>query len=71
VGTVADIYARFGDQLMPGAKRAMAAYVAENGQGKHGRHAYRLGELGVDRDALELRFAPYRERHHVARDPVT
>lgn len=70
VGTVARIDAHFCDELTPQARLAMTGYVADNTQGKHGRHSYRLEDLGLDHDALEARFAGYRTRHDIAREPV-
>ncbi len=70
VATVRGIYAHFGDQLSATAEAAMAGYAAENRQGKHGTHAYRLDELGLDRAKLEARFADYRARRAIPHEPV-
>lgn len=59
LGVVRRIYTHFGDELSDEASRRMAAYVAANPQGVHGRHHYTLEDLGLDRGALEARFSDY------------
>lgn len=70
VGVVRAIHRHFGDDLSDDAAAAMARYASENRKGKHGTHAYRLDDLGLDRAALERRFAWYRERHDIPRESV-
>jgi hypothetical protein len=60
VGEVRRIYAHCGEELGDEAARRMAAYVTANPQGVHGHHRYSLDDLGLDRAALEERFAEYR-----------
>ena len=69
LGTARRIYDHIGAELTPDAEAAMAAYVADNPQGKHGRHSYSLAELGLDRADLEDRFVTYRSRYDVEPDP--
>jgi hypothetical protein len=68
VAAVAGAYEQHGEQLSPGAEAAMRRYVAEHPQGEHGRHEYRLDELGLDAAALDERFDPYRQRFAIAHD---
>lgn len=70
VGTVRGIYEHFGDELTPGAEATMRTYVAENPQGVRGRHGYALDELGLDRGALEDRFAAYRNHFEIPHDAL-
>jgi hypothetical protein len=63
VGTVAGIYATFGEQLSPEAEHAMASYAGANPKGTHGAHAYDADELGLDAGALRERFEPYLSRY--------
>jgi hypothetical protein len=62
VGSVATIYAQFGEELSPEAETAMRRYVADHPRGEHGRHGYTVDSLGLDQGDLLERFAPYRER---------
>jgi hypothetical protein len=70
IETVDRIYRSFGEELPAGAEAAMAAYAEANRKGTHGNHAYALDELGLDRDELENRFGPYRERHGIPVEAV-
>ncbi|HEX6312466.1 MAG TPA: sulfotransferase [Acidimicrobiia bacterium] len=70
VGTVLATYDALGDELTPAAKAAMSAYASDNRQGKYGRHAYELAELGLDRGDLEARFAAYRNRYDIPPEDV-
>ncbi len=70
VGTVRAIYEHFDEELSGDAAAAMARYASDNRQGKHGTHAYRLEDLGLDPVTLEERFAPYRERHVIPHERV-
>lgn len=65
IGTVRRIYERFDEPLTPEAEAAMHAYMAENQQGKHGRHAYDLAEYGLSKDAVRERFKGYIERYDI------
>lgn len=66
VGTVAAIYAAFGEVLGEDAAAAMRAHVAANPQGKHGVHRYPHTELGLDTRMIRDRFATYCDRFDVA-----
>jgi hypothetical protein len=59
------LYAALGDEFTPGAEAGMRAWLADNPQGKFGRHEYRLAEFG--RTAAEIRplFDRYLSRYEV------
>ena len=63
------VYAHVGEDLHPEVEARITAYVAANAQGTHGTHRYALEDLGLDRDALEDRFAGYRDRFAIPVEP--
>jgi hypothetical protein len=65
VGSVRAIYTHFGDELSEGAATAMGVYAAANRQGTHGTHRYDPADYGLDRAAVDARFAEYRDRFDV------
>jgi Sulfotransferase family len=67
VASVQRVYERFGEELSPAANEAMDLYMAEHPPGEHGRHRYRLEELGLDAGAIDERFARYTERFDLGR----
>jgi hypothetical protein len=68
VAAVVGAYEHHGERLSPQADAAMRRYVAEHPHGEHGRHEYRLAELGLDAAALDERFEPYRRRYEIAHE---
>jgi hypothetical protein len=66
VAAVEGLYAALGETLTSEARTAMSAYVAGHPKGQFGAHRYDLAALGMNRDALSTRFAPYMERYNVA-----
>ncbi|MFA7604378.1 MAG: sulfotransferase [Novosphingobium sp.] len=65
IGTVRRIYERFDEPFTAGAEAAMQAYLADNQQGKHGRHSYDLAEYGLTREGVHERFKGYIERYDI------
>ena len=63
VAAVRSIYEHAGDELASKAESLMRRYVTEHPRGEHGRHAYALDELGLDRGELDERFAAYCDRY--------
>ena len=59
IGEMKKLYARFDEPLTPAAEAAMAAYLADNAQGKHGKHVYSLEEYGLTPGLVRERFADY------------
>ncbi|MCP5039685.1 MAG: sulfotransferase, partial [bacterium] len=43
-------------------RQLMQAHLASNPRGKHGAHHYSLEDFGLDRAAVQMRFAGYCER---------
>jgi hypothetical protein len=56
---VRSVYARFNIPLTDTAVAAMGRFMAENQQGKHGKHEYEAEDYGLNRAALRERFANY------------
>jgi hypothetical protein len=56
-------YAAAGVTLRPAAEAQMRAWLADNPQGKHGRHSYDLPTFGLDEPALRERFGFYYQRY--------
>ena len=65
VGSVRTIYGHFGDEVTDDTAAAIAAYAAANRQGTHGTHRYDPADYGLDRAAIDTRFAEYRTRFDV------
>jgi hypothetical protein len=53
------IYAHFGYELAPEARRAMRRHCDANPRGKHGAHAYGAEEFGLEPGRIRERFAEY------------
>ena len=64
-GTIRRIYRHFGLELSAEAKAAMQGFIADNPQGKHGRHDYSSGEFGITDDQVRERFADYIARYNL------
>jgi len=62
VGEVRRIHAHFGEPCTEEAEAAMAAYMAANPKGKHGKHSYSLEEYGLTREGVRAEFADYIEQ---------
>ena len=62
LGTVRGLYGRLGQALDDGPAAAMAGWVADNPQHKHGRHDYTLEQFGLSPAEVADRFAAYRSR---------
>jgi hypothetical protein len=65
IAMVARIYEHFGLELGSDAERRMRAFLADNPQGKHGRHSYTLEEFGLDRAVERERYRFYQEHYGV------
>jgi hypothetical protein len=64
-------YAHFGMELRPEVRERMLKFLADNPQGKHGKHVYDASEYGLDEDKIRAAFAPYIERHQLHQTPTT
>ncbi len=65
IATVRAIYDRFDEPFTAEAESAMQAYMANNQQGKHGKHSYDLAEYGLTREGVRERFKSYIERYDI------
>jgi hypothetical protein len=65
MGTVRRIYERFDEPLTAEAETAMQAYLANNQQGKHGKHSYDLAEYGLSKQGVRERFKDYIESYGI------
>jgi hypothetical protein len=65
VGTVASILAFAGTPFTEESRAAVEAFIAGNGQGRHGAHTYTAEEFGLDAVRLRRRFDWYIERFGV------
>ncbi|MCS5618315.1 MAG: sulfotransferase [Myxococcota bacterium] len=59
VGAAEKIYRHFGMDWLPECQAAMEGHRDDNPQGKHGKHAHQQQALGVTREEMLERFAPY------------
>jgi hypothetical protein len=66
LAAVDDIYTALDLPLDPVARDAMLTWLADNPQGKGGRHEYSLGTFGLSADGVRRRFAWYTDRYRVA-----
>jgi hypothetical protein len=62
IAAVAGVYDHFGIPFGDEAEARMRAYLAAKPKDRHGAHAWRLEDTGVDVAAARRRFAAYRER---------
>jgi hypothetical protein len=65
LSTVQRIYNHFGLTLIPDAETAMQEFIAQNPQGKHGKHDYSSAEFGISDDQVRERFLDYIHRHNL------
>lgn len=65
IKVVRGIYDRFGEEFTPEADAAMQAYMADNQQGKHGKHSYDLAEYGLSAEGVRERFKDYIENYDI------
>jgi hypothetical protein len=61
IGTIRTIYQRFGMRLTPEAESRMRAFIADNPDDKHGKHAYRFADTGLELDQERARSEPYQD----------
>ena len=68
MGAIRKLYADLGDTLSAEAEAAMLAWLAENPQGKFGKHEYALDQYGLSVENLTPRFERYLSQYDVARE---
>jgi hypothetical protein len=65
------LYARFDEPFTPEAEAAMTRLLAEQPQGKHGKHVYNLAEFGLTEAGVRAHFKDYCDRYRIpVRDEV-
>jgi Sulfotransferase family len=62
IGQMRKLYAHFDEPLSPRAEAAMVKLMADNPQGKHGKHIYSLEEFGLTASGIRKHFQDYGER---------
>ena len=68
IETVRGIYAHFGEDLHPLHEKRMVVWMRDRGQSAFGRHGYTFADFGLDPEAIDERYATYRERYDVPRE---
>jgi hypothetical protein len=59
IGEIKKLYEHFDEPLTVEAQSRMTAYLANNPQGKHGRHKYSLEEYGLTKEQVREHFREY------------
>lgn len=65
IGEMRKVYDHFGEPLTAEAEVAMAKLLANNPQGKHGKHVYSLEEFGLTAAGVRKHFQDYCERFNI------
>ncbi len=65
IDAVTRAYAHLGLPFTDAARVRMQRWAADNPRDKHGEHAYRLEDYGLDRQAVGAQLAAYRQRFDV------
>jgi hypothetical protein len=65
IPTMRRLYAALGDEFTPEAEGGMRAWLADNPQGKFGKHEYKLAKFGLTPETLRPRFERYLAEYDV------
>jgi hypothetical protein len=65
IGQMRKLYAHFDEPLTSAAETAMSKMLADNPQGKHGKHVYSLEEFGLTAPEVRQHFRAYCERFDI------
>jgi hypothetical protein len=68
ISAMRDLYAWLGDDYTPEAEAAMRAWIADNPQGKFGKHEYKLAQFGHSEESIRPLVARYLDRYAVERE---
>lgn len=68
IGAMRKLYADLGDAFTPEAEAGIRAWLAQNPQGKFGKHEYKLAQYGLSMEALEPLFERYLAVYDVERE---
>jgi hypothetical protein len=59
------LYKSLGDDFSTSAENAMRSWLADNPQGKFGKHEYALDQFGLTADRVRSMFDRYLSRYEV------
>lgn len=62
IGEMCRLYEKLGDEFTPDTEAAMAAWLADNPQHKHGKHSYTLEQYGLSEASVRPLFDRYHAR---------
>lgn len=65
IAAIRKVYAHFDEPFTETAEKAMFDYMANNPQGKHGKHVYSLADYGLTREEIRVRYKDYCERFQI------
>lgn len=65
IETMRRLYAALGDEFTSEAEAGMRAWLADNPQGKFGKHEYKLGKYGLTPEGLRPRFERYLSEYDI------
>lgn len=68
IGAMRTLYAALGDDFTAEAEAGMAGWIADNPQGKFGRHEYKLDRFGLSKEKLEPLFERYLAAYDIERE---
>jgi hypothetical protein len=68
IGTVRTIYRRFGYEYDPAMDDRMRRWLAENPQGKHGKHSYDLKQFDLTEERVAAVFGDYQRQYESLTD---
>jgi hypothetical protein len=66
IGEMTKLYAHFDEPFTTEAEAAMNAFLANNRQGKHGKHTYDLADYGLTAEQVHDRYRDYVARFEIA-----
>jgi len=65
IQTMRTLYRALGDEFTVAAEEGMSAWLADNPQGKFGKHEYALAQFGLTADQVRSKFERYLSRYEV------
>ena len=65
IPTMRKLYESLGDALTPAAEQSMRTWLADNPQGKFGKHEYALDQFGLTADKVRSMFERYLSHYEV------
>ncbi len=65
IDAIKNVYKHFDEPFTAAAETAMNNYMANNQQGKHGKHTYSLEDYGLSKELIRARYKDYCERFKI------